>query len=848
VGSPVLWPFRIEDWATAAPIKKTNPKRKNALHRIMNYTLAQMAQICHANFDGEADAVLTDICYDTRHLFSGQNALFVAMKTAKNDGNKYVYNAVERGICCVMSEEEKPADLAVNWLKVDNCLAALQQLAQQHRTDFELERIGITGSNGKTIIKEWLYQCLWPHEQVVKSPKSFNSGLGLALSLLMIEPEHELGIFEVGISEPNEMGTLEQMLEPQVGILSHIGTAHSENFASEEALILEKLKLFTHSEVIIYNAENALLSTLIGEIYPNKILISYGFDKRFDWHAQWVSPYRCRFATGELSFELDVQNRTKATLLNAMAVAAVLHRRGFEMSEIAHKINDLQAVEMRLETVTGIRNLNIINDSFNLDLDSLGIALQHTALYKKQKKSIILSDILSVKMPEAQLYQKVAQLVNQQKFDEIVLLGPCISQYKEAFVAKDKVIYFDDTAELLDSLWLQQVANQLILLKGARKFELEKVQSVLELQSHDSILEINLNALWHNITIFKQQLKPETKIMAMVKAYAYGLGGYEVAEFLQHHHIDYLGVAYVDEGVDLRRNGISTPILVMNPEHNSFGKLIDFRLEPEIYSFRVLDKFLAEWRKKGQPKDYPIHLKIETGMHRLGFKAHEIPELMARLKGQHLVVKSIFSHLSSSDDANEKAFTEAQLQLFEDVSRETSEALDYQPMRHILNSAGICAYPHGQFEMVRMGIGMMGISPWPAIQKQLQPVVKFKTLISQISEVQAQESIGYNRSHVLQETKKIATIPVGYADGISRSIGNGVASFGIKNKRYPIVGKVCMDMLMLDIGNDDLQEGDEVCLFYQNPSLTEMAAWANTIPYEILTSISRRIKRIYIKD
>ena len=500
---------------------------------------------------------------------------------------------------------------------------------------------------------------------------------------------------------------------------------------------------------------------------------------------------------------------------------------------------------MRLESINGVRNNLIINDSFNLDLDSLIISYQFINQYQKDKKILILTDILDTIEENSILYPKIAKLTNEQGFNQVFLIGNQITQYQELFTSECKI--FETTQELIESQFLSSIEDHLILLKGARIFGIEKIKKLLELQKHDTTLEINLNAIIHNINVHKSQLKPNTKVCAMVKAYSYGLGGYEIAEFLQHHHIDYLGVAYADEGIDLRKNGIITPILVMNPEQNSYESIIDYHLEPEIYNFRVLELFGNILNFKGL-ENYPIHIKIETGMHRLGFKENEIDELIKKIKQYRFKVASIFSHLSSADNPKEEAYTLKQFETFERISQKIIEKIGYQPIRHILNSAGIAIYNDYQYDMVRIGIGMLGFSPNEKIQKELQNVVSFKTLISQISEVKKGESIGYNRNFIAKKDTKIATIPVGYADGVPRLMGNEKGFLWIKNKKIPIIGNVCMDMLMLNLGDLPAKEGEEVILFNSIPRLKNFAEYSQTIIYEVLTSISRRVKRIYIKD
>lgn len=814
----------------------------------MNYTTKQIAKITNSHLIGDENLIVKNIEFDSRNIFSSKNSAFIAINTSKNSGEKFIHAALEKGIQIIISEHQIADIENVTWIIVENSIEFIQKLAKHHLQQFSLQTIGITGSNGKTIVKEWLYQTLLGEFEVVKSPKSFNSQLGLALSLLEIEEKHDLGIFEVGISKPGEMKILEDILSPKIGLLTHIGSAHSSNFDNEKELIEEKILLFKNSETIIFNGDNSLVYKLITEQYSSKNLISYGLQKhnnfyiKTDWNTS--SPeIILQYFNEEIS--IPIKQRDEATLSNALCVIAVLKEFGFENAKIIDKINALKSVEMRLESVDGLRKNIIINDSYNLDLDSLKIAYQFIHQYKKPHKSLIITDFVEGKNATP-LYQEIADLTNQQKFSKVFLIGDEITRFADHF--DGQIFTFNNTKQLIDSLQLNQIENELILLKGARKFEIDQLKSYLELQKHDTILEVNLNAIIHNINVHKDLLKPTTKMMAMVKAYSYGLGGYEIAEFLQHHHIDYLGVAYADEGVDLRKNGITTPIMVMNPEQHSYNSIIDYNLEPEIYSFRVLNLFNEQLLNKGIQRKYPIHIKLETGMHRLGFKADELDDLMELLKTMNVQVKSIFSHLSSSDDVGEEDYTNEQVKIFTENSDKLILGFDEKPLRHILNSSGIANYPDFQFDMVRIGIGMVGVASNPKIKKLLRNAVNFKTVISQISEVKIGETVGYSRKFKADKDTRIATIPVGYADGIPRLVGNKAGNVGINGKIYPIVGNVCMDMMMIDLGENSIQDGDEVIIFNSKPTLEDFAKYCQTIPYEVLTSISRRVKRIYIKD
>lgn len=814
----------------------------------MNYTTKQIAEITNSQLIGDDTAQVKNIAYDSRTIFSVANSAFLAINTSKNSGEKYIQSAIDKGIDIVISEHHHHQYENITWIIVRNSIQFLQQIAKYHLDQFQLKTIGITGSNGKTIVKEWLYQSLFHDYATVKSPKSFNSQLGLPLSLLEINKKHQLGIFEVGISKPKEMELLEHIFSPELGILTHIGTAHSSNFESADELIDEKIKLFVNSETIIFNGDNDLVRNRLTDAYSGKKLISFGLNSDNNVYVKntWKDKSQdVIIQYFEEEFSVPIHQRDEATISNALCVVSVLKEFGFENSIIVEKLNSLKSIEMRLESVNGTRNNLIINDSFNLDLDSLKIAFQNINEYNRSNKTLILTDFVEGKDSD-RLYQEVASITNEQNFQTVFLIGNEITKLEGLFTST--TFTFSNTTELIESVNLNQIENNLILLKGARKFEIEKVKSYLELQKHDTVLEVNLNSILHNINVHKALLKPKTKMMAMVKAYSYGLGGYEIAEFLQHHHIDYLGVAYADEGVDLRKNGITTPIMVMNPEQHSYNIIIDYNLEPEIYSFRVLELFNEKLTQKGIQHRYPIHIKLETGMNRLGFKANELHELIEKLRSMNVKVVSIFSHLSSSDDESEREYTLRQIETFRNSSEILIEGLPDQPIRHILNTSGITNFADHQFDMVRIGIGMVGVSASPKIKKQLKSAVTFKTVISQISEIKAGESVGYNRKFKANKNTRIATIPVGYADGIPRLIGNHAGFLGIRKELYPIVGNVCMDMMMIDIGDSPAKEGEEVIIFNSNPSLENFAAYCKTISYEVLTSISRRVKRIYIKD
>ncbi|PIE50787.1 MAG: bifunctional UDP-N-acetylmuramoyl-tripeptide:D-alanyl-D-alanine ligase/alanine racemase [Flavobacteriales bacterium] len=814
----------------------------------MKYTVKYLAEITNSQMIGDEDLVVENINFDTRTIFSSKNQAFIAINTTTNSGENYIEEAVNKGIKIIISENKTLVKDDITWIIVENSVSFLQKVAKFHLSQFPIQTIGITGSNGKTVIKEWLYQCLNEKFSLVKSPKSFNSQIGLPLSILETNETHELGIFEVGISQPDEMQKQADIFSPKIGILTHIGSAHLSNFNSTKKLVEEKIKLFKNSEIIIYNNVSPIVKNSIEKTYPHKKLISYGLSSENDIYINkdWQNRSKdISIYLNKTHFEIPVQARDEATLNNVLAVIGVLDYFGFTHQKMIEKINQLKSVEMRLESVEGINNNLIINDSFNLDEDSLVIAFQRIKEYNKKNKVLFLTDFTERKCSKKDFYRHIADLTNQQNFDKIFLIGEEITNYAQYFTTK--TFTFNNTKQLIDHQNLKEIKNAIILLKGARVFQIEKLKAILAFQKHDTVLEVNLNALLHNLNIHKNLLAPKTKIMAMVKAFSYGLGGYEIAEFLEHHHIDYLGVAYADEGVSLRKKGITTPIIVMNPEQSSYSSIIDYNLEPEIYNFRMLKRFHQALKNKGINKKYPIHIKLETGMHRLGFKEDELTELKNNLNIMGVKVKSIFSHLSSADIKEEKDYTLQQLKTFDKLSTALTKSLGYRPIRHILNSAGIVNFTDYQFDMVRIGIGLIGISVNKEIENQLQSVVKFKTVISQISEIKKGESIGYARKYIADKNTTIATLPVGYADGISRLLGNENGLVKIQGKKIPIIGNVCMDMMMVDLKNHIANEGDEVILFDTIEDLKTFAEKSQTIVYEILTSISRRVKRIYIK-
>ena len=809
--------------------------------------LKNIAPILKARWVGIAEnSFIDNISIDSRSLQNGQLTLFFALVGTNNDAHLYISSLIEEGVQnFVVTYIPDGLENKANYLIVENTLEALQQFASYYRKLFDFSVIGITGSNGKTIVKEWLNFLLSPDYNIIRSPKSYNSQVGVPLSVLAINENHNLGIFEAGLSTKYEMENLEMIIKPTIGVLTNIGSAHDEGFSNIGEKIKEKLKLFTNTEILIYNKNK----TIDAFIDPKIKTFSWSSkDKTADVFVIIKSiltktVLRIRYQDAE--FEIKIPFQDDASIENSIQCMMVMLYFGYDFKTIESRMELLFPVEMRLKIKTGINNTVLIDDSYSSDFQSLKIALDFLESQKFHKnKTLILSDIFQSGLPTDELYSRVSQLVISNKITRVIGIGETISKYDKKF---SNFIGFKSTQDFLANFENLSFKDEMILIKGARHFQFESIVSLLTQKTHETVLEINLDAISHNLNFFKSKLKPTTKIMVMVKAFGYGSGGFEIAKLLEHHKVDYLGVAFADEGIELKSSGIKLPIMVLNPESTSFASIIQHDLEPEIYCFKGLHNFLAIVEQK-KIEDYPIHIKIDTGMHRLGFEAEEIPALISLLKAHKSVqVKSILSHLATSDDANQKEFAIAQINLFEELSSKMVKELNIKPIRHILNTSGISNFPNSQFNMVRLGIGLYGVSNNPEEQKYLNNVGTLKSVISQIRTIDTGESVGYGRNYIAEKPRKIATIPIGYADGISRRWGNGVGYITINNQKAPIVGSICMDMLMVDCTAINCNESDSVIIFGENPTVSQIATAIGTIPYEILTSISQRVKRIFYR-
>lgn len=825
------------------------------------YHIREIAELLKAKtFPGSLpDFLVKDILIDSRKLISPDHCIFFALTGKRNDGHRYIAELYDKGLKAFVVSA-LPLDPGLypeaSFLIVKNTLAALQNLAKFHRERFSAPVIGITGSNGKTIVKEWLFQLLSKDKNVVRSPKSYNSQIGVPLSVLQMNKFTELGIFEAGISEPDEMEKLQAIINPDIGIFTNIGPAHGENFISLAQKVGEKLKLFTHVKTLIYCADYPDIQEVILRSGLNRNIDTFTWSRKYDANLKIISvrqetrktTIKALFEDKEISISIPFTDN--ASVENAIHCWSVMLLLGYQPLLLAERFMQLIPVAMRLELNDGINHCLIINDSYNSDVNSFSIAIDFlNQQASKRKKTVVLSDILQSGKDEDGLYSTISDILDKKKIDRLIGIGPAITRQGDKFNIEK--YFFPTTEEFLKHFSFSRFSNEVILLKGARVFEFEQISKALQQKSHETVLEINLDALIHNLNHIRLKLRSDTRIMAMVKAFSYGTGSYEIANALQFYHIDYLAVAYADEGVELRKAGINVPIMVMNPDEEGFDAIIKYNLEPEIYSFRVLGLLEHAIHKNILPLNKPVkvHIKLDTGMHRLGFSEDEIHPLLERLRGNSLIyVQSVFTHLAASEDPNHDDFTLQQISSFQKMSKVITDSVYHTVLLHVLNSGGINRFPEYQFNMVRLGISLYGIPSVESEREFLQPVTSLKTTISQIKCVPARDSIGYNRSFTTEKDMLIGIVPIGYADGLSRKLSNGRGAMQVNGKMAPIVGNVCMDMTMLDLTGTDAKEGDEVIVFGPPRSIENLAKAMETIPYEVLTGISRRVKRIYYHE
>jgi len=822
-------------------------------------SIRQVSEIVNGELylsDTQTEHLISSVSIDSRTIFDPESTLFFALKSERNDGHRYVADLVHLGVKTFVISDY-PNEFGkfdrCSFIVVPDTVKALQNLAAWHRTQFDIPVVGITGSNGKTIVKEWLFELL--HDwAVIRSPKSYNSQVGVPLSVWNLSRDYELAIFEAGISNPGEMVHLYEIIKPTIGILTNIGEAHQENFTSKEEKLVEKLKLFGSCKSLIYCKDQDLVSSEIARnsIHPETKLWAWSFtDEQADLY------FRKNEIEGgvEILAEFDGQNyqikvpfQDEASLENighCLAFVLSQHYAGPSMPEL---FSNLQPVAMRLEMKDGINNCLLINDYYNSDINSLQIAmafLNNHARLPYLQKTVILSDIQQAGIPDEQLYQEVARLLQLNKINRLIGIGSKIKTYAQFFGLPSS--FYESTELFLESFQAADYKQECILLKGARDFHFELISSVLQKKYHQTVLEIDLNVLIGNLNFFRSSILPETKIMVMVKAFSYGSGMAEIARILQFHKVDYLAVAVADEGIELRQAGVDLPIVVMNPEEHSFESMIEFRLEPNIYSEDIFDSFWKVLQQHAVIK-YPIHLKLDTGMHRLGFdSADKVERLTEKLLMQEqMVVRSVFSHLAGADEAVHDDFTISQIERFLQLTSIITAKLPYKTFRHILNSAGIERFPEYQFEMVRLGIGLYGVSACG--NEQIRSISRLKTCISQIRRIKAGETVGYGRKGQVNKDAEIAVLPIGYADGYDRRLSNGVGRVYVKGQIVPVIGNICMDMCMIDVTGLYAAVGDEVELMGEHILVSKIAETIGTIPYEILTGISQRVKRVYLQE
>ena len=813
----------------------------------MSVKIQDLIPAMHSRFEGiQPDMEIDNVSIDSRSLQNNAGTLFFALSGQNRDGHQYITSLIEKGVVnFVVSHIPVAAIGKANFFVVNNTLTALQDFAIYYRNLYYFPVLVITGSSGKTIVKEWLNYMLSPDYTIIRSPKSYNSQVGVPLSVIAINERHNLGIFEAGISTIGEMEKLEPIIRPDVGILTNIGPAHDEGFSSRQEKIREKLKVFAHVKRLILQ-KNAEVEA---ELEPAIKTFSWSFELGAD--VLIITKHNngntiLSITYNEVHFDASIPFTDDASIENAINSLMFLLHLKYNPETIINRLSGLYPVELRLQVKNGINGCTIIDDSFSSDYQSLKIALDFLEQHKThQKKTIILSDVFQSGFDAELLYAKVAKLLASHNISRVIGIGEKISTQLAEF---PNFYPYKTTQEFLAHYRAKSFENETVLVKGARSFRFDEIVVFLEEKTRETVLEINLNAIVHNLNFYRSKLKPETKIMVMVKAFGYGSGSYEIAKALSHEKVDYLGVAFADEGISLRNAGISTPIIVMNPESSAFAAMAAYNLEPEIYSAKELRAFIAVAQQKNL-SNYPIHIKLDTGMHRLGFEGYQLEELIDLLKNNNLVsVKSIFSHLSSSDVQEFKDFTLGQIAKFDEWSNTLIQALDIDPIRHILNTSGIYNYPQAQYAMVRLGIGLYGVGNDEAEYKSLENVGTLKTIILQIKELPAGESIGYSRRFRTSEPITIATLPIGYADGIPRRWGNETGYVLIKGKKAQITGTISMDMMMVNITGIDCKESDTAIIFGKDPSVVTIAKALGTIPYEILTSISQRVKRVFYKE
>ena len=835
----------------------------------MSIYISHIARIISANASVANDTVIEHLLLDSRKVYSPDSSLFFAIEGIRRDGHQFIPELYKRGVRnFIISREIKTGEYPeTNFLLVKNTLDALQQLAAYHRQQFSIPVIGITGSNGKTIVKEWLYQLLHEDYNIVRSPKSYNSQIGVPLSVWQMNAQHTLAIFEAGISQPGEMEKLSAIIQPTIGVVTNMGEAHSEGFDGIQQKANEKIKLLKGAGVSVFSYNHPAVAKPIEDWWKgeNNALHKEPF-KLFGWGENenavlQIADIKKDAVSTTIIGSINKEKRSitipftdDASIENAVTCWCVMRILTTSHQKIENRMKNLQPINMRLELKKGINNCSVINDSYSADLSSLEIALNFLdQQITGKKKKVILSDFLQSSIADEILYQQIFENIRKHKVSRLIGIGDKISVHLKDVLLNPEpdlsVELYPSTEEFINHFRSSSFKEETILVKGARTFAFEKIVQLLEQKVHQTLLEINLNAIAHNLKEYQKIVKPSTKIMAMVKAFAYGSGGAEIAGILQYHKVDYFGVAYADEGVELRKAGITLPVMVMNPEENAFESIVENKLEPEIYSFELLHSFDKFLQQEGL-QQYPVHIEIETGMNRLGFAVSNIEKLSsALLASPSFKVQTVFTHLAASEEMAQDEFTLQQFHLFNTVSKELENKLGYSFIKHISNSAAAIRHPELQMDMIRLGIGLYGVDSSNSGRLNLQTVATLKSTIAQVKLLKKGESVGYNRKGHIEKDSVIATIRIGYADGYPRRLGNGAGKVLVKDKLAPVIGTVCMDMFMIDVTDiPGVLAGDDVIIFGSQLPVQQLAKWAETIPYEIMTGVSQRVKRVYFEE
>ncbi len=825
----------------------------------MTYTIERVATLIGAQRLGHAEARISFVLTDSRSLCFPEETLFFALRSNRNDGHQYISELYRRGVRCFVVEEV-PTQATnqfgdANFLVVSSTLQALQCLAQRHREAFNIPVVGITGSNGKTMVKEWLYQLLSPQMVITRSPRSYNSQIGVPLSVWLLNSHSQLGVFEAGISQKGEMQALHNIIRPTIAVLTNIGSAHEENFSSAEEKCREKLRLFKGAQVMVYNADDEMVTRLLNETEHKGERLAWSVKNhdaamritKIDKQPTHTTIHYIYKGGEPNCFSLPFID--DASVCNSIICATVGLHLGLDASTLNLRMSKLEPVAMRLEVKEGLNGCTLINDSYNSDINSLNIALDFMNRrpdHNGQKRTLVLSDILQSGLPDKELYQEVSNLAEQRGVQKFIGIGPKICA-NNACIALPERYFFNSVADFIRSDVFKTLHNEVVLLKGARSFGFDQLTEQMVKKVHETTLEVNLNAMVNNLNYYRSLMHPNTKLVCMIKADGYGAGAVEIAKTLQDHRADYLAVAVADEGATLRRNGITSNIMVMNPEMTAFKTIFDYDLEPEVYSFRLLEALIKAAEKEGIT-GFPVHIKLDTGMHRLGFDPDkDMPRLIERLHNQNaLIPKSVFSHFAGADADEFDAFSQSQFERFDAGSKMLQAAFEHHILRHIDNSAGIEHFPQRQLDMCRLGLGLYGINP--RNNAIINNVSTLRTTILQMREVKAGDTVGYSRRGTIEHNSVIAAIPIGYADGLNRKLGNRNGYCLVNNQPAQYVGNICMDVAMIDVTGIDCHEGDSVEIFGDNLPVTELSNVLQTIPYEVLTGISNRVNRVYFQD